>query len=73
MSPRVESKNANWPTSVRPLVELAASAAQYALLASFLAIAFLSAFHRERLCGLLKLERKNPPVPEPPPMPFVQP
>lgn len=52
---------------------LAASAAQYALLASFLAIAFLSAFHRERLCGLLKLERKNPPVPEPPPMPFVQP
>ena len=52
---------------------LAVSAAQYVLLASFLAIAFLSAFHRERLCWLLKLERKIPPVPEPPPMPFVQP
>ena len=41
----------------------------YGMLMSFMAIAFLSAFHRERLCWLLKLERNVPPASEPPPMP----
>ena len=45
----------------------------YLLLLSFLAVPFSTEFHRERLCGLLKLKREIPPVLEPPPMPSVQP
>lgn len=45
----------------------------YLLLLSFLAVPFSTEFHRERLCGLLKLKRERPPVPAPPPMPSVQP
>ena len=41
----------------------------YGMLMSFLLVPFLSEFHRDRLCNLLKLRRDIPPVLEPPPMP----
>ena len=41
----------------------------YGMLMSFLLVPFLSEFHRDRLCALLKLKRATPLASEPPPMP----
>lgn len=43
----------------------------YGMIISFLMVPFLSGFHRDRLCGLLKLRRNSCPVSEPPPLPSV--
>ena len=43
----------------------------YGMMISFLLVPFLSEFHRERLCGLLKLRRNPCLASEPPPLPSV--